>query len=74
MVSFYHAPGDWLAEKTNARQRRSFGFWTLTLAILGAIFFGREVLYVTILSILALVPNVSSETPVEIEEELNNHE
>jgi hypothetical protein len=45
-----------------------FGFWTIVLSIVGAIFFGREVLYVTILSIVALVPNFASETPVEEEE------
>jgi hypothetical protein len=37
------------------------------LSIIGAIFFGRAVLYVTILSIIALIPNFSSETPVEME-------
>ena len=44
-----------------------FGFWTIIFSIVGAIFFGREVLYVTILSIIALIPNYASETPVETE-------
>lgn len=44
-----------------------FGFWTVILSTIGAIFFGREVLYVTVLSIVALIPNFSSETPVEEE-------
>jgi hypothetical protein len=65
----YYGPWDWLVTRTNARGRRAFGGWTLILAIIGAIFFGRAVLYVTFLSILALVPNVSSETPVEEEKE-----
>lgn len=37
------------------------------LAVLFAIPFGRQVLYVTILSIVALIPNITSETPVEQE-------
>lgn len=45
-----------------------FGFWTIIFSIVGAIFFGREVLYVTILSIVALIPNYASETPVETED------
>ena len=63
----YHGPADWLVDKTSARNRRAFGFWTIIGAIIGAVFFGSEVLYVTILSIIALIPNLSSETPVEDE-------
>lgn len=72
LVEGFHAPGDWLARKTNARQRRSFGFWSLLAAIIGGFFFGQDVLYVTVLSILALIPNISSETPVELEKELTD--
>lgn len=61
----YYGPSDWIVEKTNARDRRAFGFWTLVFSIIGAIFFGRTVLFVSILSIIALIPNVTSETPVE---------
>jgi hypothetical protein len=61
-------PPDWLVEKFDARDRRAFGFWTIVFSIIGAIFWGREVLYVTVLSILALIPNFASETPVEEEE------
>ena len=46
-----------------------FGFWTIVCAVIGALFFGRQVLYVTILSIVALIPNFASETPTESEEE-----
>jgi hypothetical protein len=67
-IAFY-GPPDWLVDKFSSRDRRAFGFWTLVFAVVGAIFFGREVLYVTVLSIIALVPNFSSETPVEEEEE-----
>jgi hypothetical protein len=63
----FFGPPDWLVNKFDTRSRRAFGFWTLLLAAGGAIFWGREVLYVTILSVLALVPNFSSETPVEEE-------
>jgi hypothetical protein len=45
----------------------AFGFWTIVLATIGAVFFGRAVLYVTVLSIIALIPNFASETPVEEE-------
>lgn len=62
-------PPDWLVNKFDSRTRRAFGFWTLILAAFGALFWGREVLYVTILSVIALIPNFTSETPVENEEE-----
>lgn len=66
-MGVFHGPADWLVDKTTARDRRAAGFWTIVAAIVGAIFWGSEVLYVTILSIVALVPNLSSETPVEDE-------
>jgi hypothetical protein len=62
-----YGPPEWLVRRFSARDRRAFGFWTLILAGVGAIFFGRAVLYVTILSVIALVPNFTSETPVEEE-------
>ena len=68
MISkLYYGPGDWLVEHTTARGRRAFGFWNVLFAVLFAIPFGRQVLYVTILSIIALIPNITSETPVEHE-------
>jgi hypothetical protein len=63
----FYGPPDWLVTKFTARDRRAFGFWTLFLAAMGALFWGREILYVTILSVLALVPNFTAETPVEEE-------
>lgn len=63
----FYGPPDWLVRKFSSRDRRAFGFWTLLLAAAGAVFFGRQVLYVTVLSVLALVPNFSAETPVEKE-------
>jgi hypothetical protein len=65
---FYYWPSDWIVTATSARDRRAFGFWVLVGSIVGAFFWGSEVLYVTILSVVALVPNLTSETPVEPEE------
>ena len=68
MRRLVYGPPNWLVARFTSEDRRAFGFWTLVLAAIGAIFFGRAVLYVTILSIIALVPNFSSETPVEVED------
>lgn len=67
MRRLLYGPPNWLVKKSSAEDRRMFGFWSFIFAVIGAIFFGRAVLYVTILSILALIPNFSSETPVEEE-------
>lgn len=64
-----YGPPDWIVEHTSARARRTFGFWTVVGAVIGALFFGSEVLYVTVLSIVALIPNITSETPVEHEDD-----
>jgi hypothetical protein len=68
MRRLFYGPPNWVVEKFSSEDRRMFGFWTILLSALGAIFFGRAVLYVTILSIVALVPNFASETPVEEED------
>jgi hypothetical protein len=44
-----------------------FGFWCVVVAAILTPIFGQKVLYVTILSVVALIPNFSSETPVEEE-------
>lgn len=62
-------PPDWIVCRFSSRDRRAFGFWTFVAAFVGAFFFGSMVLYVTALSILALVPNFSAETPVEVEDD-----
>lgn len=67
LLRLFYGPSEWIVDRTTSRQRRAFGFWTFSLSCVGAVFFGREVLYVTALSILALIPNFSSETPVEEE-------
>ncbi len=67
MRRILYGPPNWLVKKFSSEDRRMFGFWTIILSAVGAIFFGREVLYVTILSIVALIPNYASETPTETE-------
>ncbi len=62
------APWDWLVAHTSARGRRAFGGWTLVFCIIGSIFFGNKVWWIAFLSLVALVPNISSETPVESED------
>ena len=67
-----YGPPNWLVAKFSSEDRRMFGFWTLVLAAVGTPFFGTKVIYVTILSLVALIPNFSAETPVEIEVEGEN--
>ena len=66
-MRIFYGPPDWLVDKFTAQDRRAFGFWTVILSAIGAVFWGRTVLYVTILSVIALIPNFTSETPVEDE-------
>lgn len=63
-----YGPPNWVVQKFTVEDRRAFGFWTVIFAAVGACFFGREVLYVTVLSVVALIPNFTSETPVEAED------
>lgn len=67
MRRLIYGPPNWLVVMFSAEDRRAFGFWTIIFAAVGAVFFGRAVLYVTILSVVALIPNYTSETPVEQE-------
>lgn len=62
-----YAPPDWLVENTTARDRRTFGFWCIVVSVLLFPIFGGAVRYVSLLSLVALIPNVSAETPVEQE-------
>lgn len=64
----YFGPPNWLVMKFNSEDRRAFGFWNVVCAAVGAFFFGSKVWYVTILSVLALIPNFTTETPVESED------
>jgi hypothetical protein len=64
----YFGPPDWLVTKFDSRQRRAFGFWNVVTAGSLATFLGNKIWYVTILSVVALIPNFSTETPVEKED------
>lgn len=44
-----------------------FGFWTFVVALVLTPVIGRTVIGVYALSVVALVPNFTSETPVESE-------
>lgn len=68
MRRLLYSPPAWIVDHTSAEDRRMFGFWTLVLSAIGAAFFGSKVLYVTILSVIALIPNFASETPAETED------
>jgi hypothetical protein len=65
----FYGPSNWLVKKFSAEQRRAFGFWVIIFATIGTIFFGTSVLWVAILSVIALIPNYTTETPVEEEKE-----
>jgi len=65
----FYGPWDWLVTVTSARQRRAFGGWTFIISLALAPFLGDKVFFVTALSLLALIPNLTSETPVETEDE-----
>lgn len=67
MRRLWYGPPNWLVKKFDAEQRRAFGFWTVVFAAIGACFLGGRVFYVTIISVIALIPNFSTETPVEDE-------
>jgi hypothetical protein len=64
---FYYGPPEWLVTHWNAKDRRAFAFWSFWLAVALSFPFGRQVLWVTVLSLLALISTFTSETPVEEE-------
>ena len=63
-----YGPPNWLVLKFSAEDRRMFGFWTIIFAVIGTIMWGSQVLWVSVLSVVALIPNYASETPVETED------
>lgn len=62
-----YRPPKWIVSRFEQEDRMVFGFWTFVFSVAGVPFFGKEVLYVTILSCVALIPNFTSETPVKVE-------
>jgi len=63
----WYGPPDWVVNKFDSHDRRAFGFWTFVVALLLTPVIGSTVIGVYALSVLALIPNFSSETPVETE-------
>jgi hypothetical protein len=63
----YVGPSNWIVARWSQEDRRAFGFWNIVFAAIFAVPFGGKVFYVTVLSIFALFPNVTSETPTELE-------
>jgi hypothetical protein len=63
----FYGPPNWLVTKFSAEDRRMFGFWVIIISVIGSIFFGEQILWVTVLSVIALIPNFTTETPVEEE-------
>lgn len=62
-----YGPPEWVVDRFPARERRAFGFWTFIASAVLAVPFGRSVLFVTLISVLALVSTFTAETPVEEE-------
>jgi len=77
MISrMFYAPGDWLAERSTARQRRALAAWALIIWIFPGLplwlYFRNTLWFVGFMSIVALWwtgwTTVAAETPVEREE------
>jgi len=64
---FLYGPPNWVVAHFNSEDRRMFGFWTFVISVATFPIFGGVVFYVSALSLLALIPNFSAETPVEVE-------
>lgn len=60
-----YGPPNYIVSRFDAEDRRAFGFWVIVGAVIGSFFFGHNVLWVTVLSVVALVPNYTTETPKE---------
>lgn len=77
MKRFFYGPGDWLATRYTARQRRAVAAWLLILSVFPftplTYFWKDAVWMVWVLSILAiwisLATIVTGETPVEKEDD-----
>jgi hypothetical protein len=62
-----YGPPNWLVNRFTSEDRRMFGFWTFVISLALFPLLGGYTLFVSALSILALIPNFASETPVETE-------
>lgn len=75
MRRFFHGPGDWLADRTDARLRRSIAVWIgIVVVVVGCLTYPmrQNVGVLWALSVGALVlacwAMASAETPVETED------
>lgn len=68
MRRLIYGPSNWLVTRFTSEDRRAFGFWILILALIGSLIFGGRVWWVTTLSVIALIPNYTTETPTEVED------
>lgn len=76
-TKIFYAPGDWLANNTNVRQRRAISAWLLIVWIMPGlpiwIFLKDALWFVGFMSLVALwwtgMTTIGTETPVEIETE-----
>jgi hypothetical protein len=62
-----YGPPNFFVTKFSAEDRRMFGFWMLVISIVLYPWLGGNVRYIGALSVVALVPNYTTETPVEEE-------
>lgn len=69
LSAVWFGPPEWIIDHFPARHRRAFGFWVVVFAITGTLFFGSIVLWVSWLSVIALIPNFTTETPVVHEDD-----
>lgn len=67
----FYGPPNWLVTKFTAEDRMMFGFWVVVFAVTGNFVFGRDLLWVSWLSAVALIPNFTTETPVKEEDQRN---
>lgn len=63
--AFFYGPPNWIVTNTTAEDRRMFGFWTFVAATALTPAIGSLTLGVYAISIVALIPNFTAETPVE---------
>lgn len=78
MSQLWYGPPNWLVRRFSSEDRRAFGFWSIVVAIIGTVILKaldvRDLwwlLWLTVLSILALIPNFAAETPVETETDVS---
>ena len=60
MKRLIYGPPNWFVTRFDAEDRRAFAFYLIVASIIGAVFFGGAVFYVTLLSIFALFSNFTS--------------